>query len=205
MRDTGRCGRSRRRAARRRVTKDHRLGHEAGHLDRDRASHEFAAGHRMPRLDLLEVGATCGDPRSSQWVRPCRVCCSRVDDSVKRRLPQALSAVGAERSQRFRALRLDFVQFQIAITPRTTKGRRHAWSVVEPQRGSRRPGPLRTLGPDQLIEGKLRAQVIAANERRSYRVQRSDLDTYLARHRTLTVEDEEGQGRGPTRVAARAV
>ncbi len=45
---------------------------------------------------------------------------------------------------------------------------------------------------DQLIEGKLRAQVIAANERRSYRVQRSDLDTYLARHRTLTVEDEEG-------------
>ena len=44
---------------------------------------------------------------------------------------------------------------------------------------------------DQLLEGKLRAQVIVANERRSYRVQRSDLDAYLERHRTWTV-DEEG-------------
>ncbi len=44
---------------------------------------------------------------------------------------------------------------------------------------------------DQLLEGKLRAQVIVANERRSYRVQRSDLDAYPERHRTWTVDEKE--------------
>lgn len=44
---------------------------------------------------------------------------------------------------------------------------------------------------DLVIEGKLRAQVIVTNERRSYRVQRSDLDAFLVKHRVWSVGGDE--------------
>lgn len=44
---------------------------------------------------------------------------------------------------------------------------------------------------DLVIEGKLRAQVMVANERRSYRVARSDLEAFLTKHRSWSVGDGE--------------
>ena len=38
-----------------------------------------------------------------------------------------------------------------------------------------------------IVEGKLRAQVMVANERRSYRVARSDLEAFLTKHRSWSV------------------
>lgn len=44
---------------------------------------------------------------------------------------------------------------------------------------------------ERVTDGQLRAQVIVANTRRSYRVRRADLDEYLRLHRTWTGPDEE--------------
>ena len=81
--------------------------------------------------------------------------------------------------------------FRIPIIPRTKKGidMRGQWLSLRDVADE--VGYSERWVLDQLLEGKLRAQVIVANERRSYRVQRSDLDAYLERHRTWTVDEEE--------------